>query len=194
MQLATTTSQQEQLQLRPFTPADVTDYFEIVQNRDIAVSAGFTPVNRLMEAQYLLSRQLNQPQVFALVLMTTGKVIGSVGLYERMNSHGEPAPSQLDLGYMLNAAYWQHGYMTAAVHLIRDYGFDTLQLKRLTASCLVSNTASRLILEHAGFEQYDQVTHPRYAQFGAGQTELFFECLPPRSSRGDEVDAAHEVI
>ncbi|VDG17715.1 N-acetyltransferase [Lactobacillus sp.] [Lactiplantibacillus mudanjiangensis] len=183
MQLVTTTAQKEALQLRPFTPADVTDYFELVQNNDIAASAGFTPINELMAAQYLLSRQLNQPQVFALVLVATGKVIGSVGLYERMNHRGEPAPQQMDLGYMLNEAYWRRGYMSAAVQLIKRYAFQTLTLHRLTASCLAPNVASRLILEHAGFQQYDQVTHPQYAQFGAGQTELFFECLP---NKGDD--------
>jgi ribosomal-protein-alanine N-acetyltransferase len=190
MLMVTTNLHNEQIRLRPFQVTDVADYFEMVQNRDIAVNAGFTPVNDMMEAQYLLGRQLQQPQVFAMVLVATDKVIGSVGLYERMNNQGEPAPRQMDMGYMLNANYWHQGYMTAAVHLLRRYGFQDLQLKRITASCLASNVASRRILEHAGFEQYDQVTHPSYAQFGAGQTELFFEQLAPQATVGGDDHAA----
>jgi len=186
---ATTNLHHTQIRLRPFQVTDVADYFEMVKNRDIAANAGFTPVNDMMEAQYLLGRQLQQTQVFAIVLVATDKVIGSVGLYERMNNQGEPAPQQRDLGYMLNANYWHQGYMTEAVQLIKAYGFQDLQLKRLTASCLAPNVASRHILEHAGFTVYDQVMHPEYAQFGAGQVELFFEQLAPKSTMGDACNA-----
>ncbi|AVK64728.1 N-acetyltransferase [Lactobacillus sp. CBA3606] len=189
MPMTTADLHNEQLNLRPFTMADGADYYALVREKSVATNAGFTPVAGLMEAQYLLKRQLTSPQLFAIVLRATGKVIGSIGLYERMNAQGEPAPSQMDLGYMLNVAYWHHGYMTAAVHLLQKYAFEALALKRLTASCLQANVASALILQHAGFRQYDQVTHPAYAQFGAGQTELFFENVPTKSTTGDEHDA-----
>ncbi|BDZ30347.1 GNAT family N-acetyltransferase [Lactiplantibacillus sp. WILCCON 0030] len=183
---ATSNLQNEQLKLRPFVAADAAAYFEMVRDPKVAVNAGFTPANSLVEAEYLLSRQSKLSEVYAIVLMSTAEVIGSIGLYERMNSQGEPAPQQMDLGYMLTQMAWGHGYMTSAVHLIVNYAFQDLNLRRLTASCLAPNTASRLILEHAGFRQYDQVTHPAYAQFGAGQTELFFECLP---ANGDDTNA-----
>lgn len=183
---ATPNLHNEQLRLRPFVVGDAADYFEMVHDPQVAVNAGFTPANSLVEAEYLLSRQLKLPEVYAIELSQSAKVIGSVGLYERMNAQGEPAPQQMDLGYMLTATAWGQGYMTAAVHLIINYAFEDLHLRRLTASCLAPNTASKLILEHAGFRQYDQVTHPAYAQFGAGQTELFFELLPVN---GDETNA-----
>ena len=183
---ATPNLQNERLRLRPFVKRDATDYFEMVRDPQVAVNAGFTPANSLVEAEYLLSRQLKLATVFAIELKPAAKVIGSVGLYERMNAQGEPAPQQMDLGYMLTASAWGHGYMTAAVRLIINYAFQDLKLRRLTASCLAPNIASKLILMHAGFRQYDQVTHPAYAQFGAGQTELFFELLP---ANGDETNA-----
>ncbi|MFC6201821.1 GNAT family N-acetyltransferase [Lactiplantibacillus nangangensis] len=183
---ATSELQDEQLKLRPFVIGDAADYFEMVRDPNVAVNAGFTPTNSLVEAEYLLSRQLKMPEVYAIVLTKSAKVIGSVGLYERMNAQGEPAAQQMDLGYMLTASAWGHGYMTAAVHLIVNYALQDLKLRRLTASCLAPNIASKLILEHAGFRQYDQVTHPAYAQFGAGQTELFFELVP---ANGDDCHA-----
>ena len=191
MLMLTATATNEEVKLRPFVADDAADYYELVKNHEIAASAGFTPANNLVEAQFLLKRQLGLPGVFALELPATGKVIGSVGLYERMNAYGEPAVKQMDLGYMLNAMYWHRGFMTAAVHRIQRYAFEELQLHRLTASCLAPNTASKIILEHAGFRQYDAVTHPAYAQFGAGQTELFYECLAPE---GDESRATRKII
>ncbi|CAJ1226450.1 GNAT family N-acetyltransferase [Lactiplantibacillus xiangfangensis] len=189
MGMVTVTAQGEQLRLRPFTAADVTDYYELVANQAIATPAGFTVAHSVTEAGFLLKQQLNLPQVFALELVATGKVIGSVGLYERMNRYGEPAPRQMDLGYMLNMDYWRRGMMTAAVRLIQQYGFNELKLRRITASCLADNLASKLILEHGGFRQYDAVTHPDYAPFGAGQTELFYECVGLATTLGDEQNA-----
>lgn len=78
---------------------------------------------------------------------------------------------------MLNARYWHRGIMTAAVARILQYGFKTLHLRRITASCLANNPASQQILVHANFRQYDAVRHPDYAPFGAGQTELFYDCV-----------------
>lgn len=189
MGMVTVTSQGEQLELRAFTNADVTDYYELVANRAIAAPAGFTPAHSVKEAQFLLQQQLKLPQVFALELTATHKVVGSVGLYERMNRYGEPAPQQMDLGYMLNADFWSRGIMSAAVRLIQQYAFNDLKLRRLTASCLANNVASKLILEHADFHQYDAVKHPDYAPFGAGQTELFYECVGLATTPGDDQNA-----
>ncbi|CAM3175612.1 GNAT family N-acetyltransferase [Lactiplantibacillus plajomi] len=189
MGMVTVTERGERVLLRPFTTTDVTDYYELVANRAIARPAGFTPAHSVVEAQYLLAQQLKLPQVFALVDGATMKVIGSVGLYERMNRYGEPAPRQMDLGYMLNADYWHKGVMSAAVGLILRYAFTDLRLTRVTASCLADNAASKLILEHAGFRQYDAVKHPDYAPFGAGETELFYECVALATTPGDDQNA-----
>jgi len=184
MVMVTVTDHGEKLTLRPFTDADVTDYYELVRDPAIAAPAGFTPAHSLTEATFLLRQQSKLPQIFAIELTAEHKVIGSIGLYERITNAGEPATLEMDLGYMLNGKYWRRGIMTAAVYRLQRYGFETLQLRRLTASCLADNPASKLILDRANFHQYDAVRHPDYAPFGAGQTELFYECdtLP----QGDE--------
>lgn len=177
MGMVTVTTRNEQLELRPFMLADTEDYYDLVRDPSIAASAGFTPAHSLVEAEFLLKQQAKLPQIFAIELTAIHRVIGSVGLYERMTNTGEPATLEMDLGYMLNARYWGRGIMTAAVARILRYGFETLHLRRITASCLANNPASKRILEHANFRQYDAVRHPYYAPFGAGQTELFFDCV-----------------
>ncbi|WP_270224167.1 GNAT family N-acetyltransferase [Lactiplantibacillus pentosus] len=177
MGMVTVTARGEALTLRPFTLADTADYYELVRDPRIAASAGFAPAHSLTEAEFLLKQQAKLPQIFAIELEATQHVIGSVGLYERMTNTGEPAAKEMDLGYMLNAQYWQRGIMTAAVACILKYGFETLQLRRITASCLANNPASKQILLHANFRQYDSVRHPEYAPFGPGQTELFYDCV-----------------
>lgn len=57
------------------------------------------------------------------------------------------------LGYWIGAKYAQQGYMTAAVRAVIPFVFDSLELHRLEAACLPSNTASIKLLERTGFKR-----------------------------------------
>jgi ribosomal-protein-alanine N-acetyltransferase len=57
------------------------------------------------------------------------------------------------LGYWVGAQYAQQGYMTAAVHAVVPFVFDSLELHRLEAACLPTNTASMRLLEKTGFQR-----------------------------------------
>ncbi len=55
------------------------------------------------------------------------------------------------LGYWVGAPYARQGFMTAAVRAVIPFVFDSLELHRLEAACLPTNTASIKLLEKAGF-------------------------------------------
>jgi [ribosomal protein S5]-alanine N-acetyltransferase len=55
------------------------------------------------------------------------------------------------LGYWIGAPHARQGLMTAAVRAIVGYGFTTLRLHRIEASCLPNNRASIRLLERTGF-------------------------------------------
>lgn len=55
------------------------------------------------------------------------------------------------LGYWVGAAHAKRGYMTAAVRAVLPFVFDSLELHRLEAACLPTNTASMRLLERVGF-------------------------------------------
>ncbi len=55
------------------------------------------------------------------------------------------------LGYWIGAPHARQGLMTAAVRAIIGYGFTTLRLHRIEASCLPTNRASIGLLERTGF-------------------------------------------
>jgi ribosomal-protein-alanine N-acetyltransferase len=57
------------------------------------------------------------------------------------------------LGYWIGARYARQGYMTAAVRTVIPFVFDSLELHRLEAACLPTNTASIKLLERTGFER-----------------------------------------
>jgi len=57
------------------------------------------------------------------------------------------------LGYWVGAAHAGQGYMTAAVRAVVPFVFDSLELHRLEAACLPTNTPSMRLLERVGFQR-----------------------------------------
>lgn len=57
------------------------------------------------------------------------------------------------LGYWIGAAHAGQGYMTEAVRAVVPFVFDSLELHRLEAACLPTNTASMRLLERVGFQR-----------------------------------------
>lgn len=57
------------------------------------------------------------------------------------------------LGYWLGQPYTGYGYMQEAAELVLFFGFKTLKLHRIEASCMPTNEPSKNLLQRLGFEQ-----------------------------------------
>jgi ribosomal-protein-alanine N-acetyltransferase len=80
------------------------------------------------------------------------------------------------LGYWIGANHAQQGYMTAAVRAVVPFVFDSLELHRLEAACLPTNTASIRLLEKTGFKSEGLAR--RYLRInGAWQDHLLYALL-----------------
>ena len=83
---------------------------------------------------------------WALHTRDNNKFIGWCGL-----KYNAPT-DETDLGYRLSNEAWGKGYATEAAEYTLQYGFDTLQLKRIIAHAHVQNTASINVLEKLGMK------------------------------------------
>jgi [ribosomal protein S5]-alanine N-acetyltransferase len=70
--------------------------------------------------------------------------VGAIGIALRTDPHHG------DIGYWIGPDYWNNGYATEATKAVIAYGFDTLGLPRIQASCFVGNDASARVLQKAG--------------------------------------------
>lgn len=81
---------------------------------------------------------------WAIVLQQTQIVIGAIGLsINAANAHAE-------LGYWIGKPYWGKGYASEAAQAIINFGFQTLMLHRIYATCLKHNCASARVLQKLG--------------------------------------------
>ena len=99
-------------------------------------------VRRFIAQQAETPRQKVQ---LAIVQCPTGQLIGNVGIRIRT-----PGAHQADIGYEIDPQQWGYGYATEAAREIVRFGFETLQLHRITAHCLAQNVASARVLEKLG--------------------------------------------
>jgi len=58
-----------------------------------------------------------------------------------------------ELGYVIDADFWGHGYATEAAAALLRFGQGTLRLRDITATCRPENTASAKVLEKIGMIQ-----------------------------------------
>lgn len=96
-------------------------------------------------------RDLREDVGYALFVFTArgGTLVGGLTLCNVRRG----VTQSCTLGYWIGARYARQGYMTAAVKAVIPFVFDSLELHRLEAACLPTNTASIRLLERTGFER-----------------------------------------
>jgi ribosomal-protein-alanine N-acetyltransferase len=96
-------------------------------------------------------RDLREDIGYALFIYAaaTGGLVGGVTLCNIRRG----VTQSCTLGYWIGAQYAQQGYMSAAVRAVVPFVFDSLELHRLEAACLPTNTASIRLLEKTGFKR-----------------------------------------
>jgi len=82
---------------------------------------------------------------YLAVTTSTGDFCGTTGFEHRPDGLGE-------LGWYLSSRHWGRGYATAATALLLDFGFRSVGVPVITATCDPDNAASRRVLEKSGFQ------------------------------------------
>ena len=90
----------------------------------------------------------------AIALKATGRLIGGCRIEIRNAANGAG-----DLGYVLGRPHWGHGYATEATRALVGFGFESLALHRIWATCDVRNAASARVLEKLGMKREGQLRH-----------------------------------
>lgn len=144
----------DQVLLRPVTPADVDDCFELVHGRD-AITDWLVwdgPVTRAdIEPLYAAwphrdERDGGCNYLFALIDRADGRYCGSISL--RFGGH----PFAGDVGYWLAQEKWGRGMMSEALAMIVWLAFEHTGAVLVHAECFEGNEGSRRVLERNGFE------------------------------------------
>jgi RimJ/RimL family protein N-acetyltransferase len=82
------------------------------------------------------------------VLQKENKVTGGCGIHV-----SSPEDRERWLGYCWNHRFWTKGCATEAATALLAFGFNSLDLHRIFATCDPANTASAYVLEKIGMQR-----------------------------------------
>jgi RimJ/RimL family protein N-acetyltransferase len=148
----------ERLRLRPFREDDLDACARICADAEVMryIGDGRT-LNRTdawrQMAFFLGHWQLRGFGLWATELKETGACIGRIGLHQ---PEGWPG---LEVGWLLDRAYWGRGLATEGGRAALDHAFTHLGAERIISIIQPGNTASIRVAERLGerFERHDTI-------------------------------------
>ena len=140
--------QGEALIMRPLEAVDAADIYAFVQAKEIAENT-FVPSPYPPEAadEFVRTRRelwrKGEAYVFGIIERRGGCFAGCMGLHP-IEEH-----NRAEVGYWIGKPYWGRGLATAALRLLIQFGFETLELNRIEAGHFGGNWASGRVMEKA---------------------------------------------
>lgn len=168
--------------LREIREEDYLNMYEYASLSFVGPNAGWEPHSsydqtRLTIKMFNNRNRFNQLGVFAIILKSESKMIGTVELHSYIPNY------KAELGYTVSPFYWGKGYAVEAAREIIKWGFEELNLKRIECSTYTTNKQSRKVCEKLnltyegiskkGYMLYDGTCHDVYRY---GLTDEEYRC------------------
>ena len=154
----------DRLILRSFQKDDSKDCFEFLSDKQTCYNdGGYEPFAEMNKEYYVLMNKFaNQPMRKMIALKSTGKVIGTVNLFEV----NDRAVETFEIGYVISPNYRRKGYACEAVSAICNCLLNELHLNMIIAGAIENNLPSHKMLHKLGFQYEGRKTksfyHPEY--------------------------------
>lgn len=165
------------LVLRECVIDDLPAFFEIDSDPEVVRHVSYGPWT-LEECRRDLAAHIAEQRAaprswyyLAVILRAENRLIGWCAL--NITSHED---HEAELGYALNRSYWGHGYITEAAQALLAFGFTTLGLHRVFATCRPENRASERVLRKLGMRQEGHLRENKWSE-GAWRDSLLYVVL-----------------
>ena len=137
---------------------------------DVSFSVAKDFIARAMENNRMNPRLKYE---FAVILKSEGRLIGAVDI--RME---EPDSREAKIGFSINPDFQNQGHATEAAIALIDFGFNSLGLETIKASCDSENRASRKVMQKAQMTQTAFIENDRTLR-GEVRSSYEFEIRKP---------------
>lgn len=140
----------DRLILRKFQKSDAKDCFEFLSDKQCCYNdGGYEPFQEINEEyNALMDKFACQPMRKMIVLKSTGKVIGTINVFEA----DDRAVETYEIGYVVSPDYQRNGYAFEAVSALCRFLLEDLHLDMIVAGAIESNQPSLKLLQKLGFK------------------------------------------
>ena len=139
----------EHLLFRPLMLSDLDDLVTLYADPEVMRFLGGPrnpdEVEQVLQG-YIREYQMYGHSFFAIIRKDDQQFIGHCGL---LDQEVEDRP-EIELGFVLARAYWQHGLAVEGIAALKDYGFQQQGFTRIISLIPPENTASIHIAEKIG--------------------------------------------
>lgn len=152
----------DRLTLRKLTVEDFPALVKYADNKKIAdeiinMTYPYREPQAAMRMGYVVQGfKAKSRYVFAIILKDRNELIGEISL------HLNPEKTVAELGYWVGEPFWGQGLATEATRKVLGFGFETLAVTKIYATCRVQNLGSIKVLERSGLRnvnKYGRVGH-----------------------------------
>jgi len=131
--------------IRHLKEMDAIDYFDMMGNPNVMNSIPRTVMSREESDQHLKDRietnqNLSSTKVWAIQIKDGNEFIGLCAFVKNNDQEDE-------IGYRLREKFWRQGFATEMVEGLISFGFDVLEMEKITADVDTKNLYSAKILE-----------------------------------------------
>lgn len=141
----------KRLVLRPWTKSDAKSLYEYAKDPDIGHPAGWPAHTSVRNSRRIIRDVLSVDETYAVCLRSDNRAIGSVGLISPSQTHVEPSPNELEIGYWIGKPFWGNGYIPEAVRELLQHAFEDLGCIGIWCGWSDGNDKSQRVQEKCGF-------------------------------------------
>lgn len=171
----------QRLILREWSLTDKEDLYEYAKLETVGPNAGWKPHESIEESVEIIQKFIAEDEVYAIELKSNHKVIGSIGLHNRINAEGSMVK---EIGYVLSTPYEGRGLMTEACKRVIHFAFMELNIPLIKVGHFLNNDKSRRVIEKCGFIYEKEGSHQSLS-YGTFLSKVYYLSREQYIKKGD---------
>jgi [ribosomal protein S5]-alanine N-acetyltransferase len=161
----------ERLRIRHFTTADWQAVHAYTSDPSVMTYVPEGVMTEEQTKQFIAGTMTEEARTYAVELRAEDRLIGHVGF------HPWFAPRIYEIGWVVHPRYQGQGYATEAAAALLRYGFESLSVHRVIATCQPENTPSWRVMEKLGMQREGHLRKCIYRDETTWWDEYFYALL-----------------
>ncbi|GIO27389.1 GNAT family N-acetyltransferase [Ornithinibacillus bavariensis] len=137
----------ERLIIRNFTQDDWQSVYEYTSDSNVMKYLPEDVFSVEDAKKFVMDNSGENAKYFPVLLKEDQNLIGHIVFHKYFGDH------TYEIGWVFNPKYYNKGYASEAAHAILKYGFETMGLHRIIATCQPENTPSYRVMEKIGMRR-----------------------------------------
>src|SRR3954466_4442897 len=135
------------LRIRPFVLEDWPAVHEYTSDASVMTFIDDGAMTEEQTKQFVTDNQGEAARQYAVELLQEDRLIGHFSFYPWY------APRIYEVGWVFHPSYHRQGFATEGAQALLRYGFESLNVHRVIATCQPQNPASRRVMEKLGMQR-----------------------------------------